>query len=55
MDDSVITCNEIIEEEIKTFTTNFNEKKQSVNIKFLYFTCLFINQIALLIPIIIYC
>ena len=36
MDDSVITCDEIIEsynEETKTFPTNFNEKKQSVKHK----------------------
>ena len=38
MDDSVITCDEIIEshdEETKTVLTNFNKK--------MHFTCIFIN------------
>ena len=44
IDNSAITCDEIIEEETKTVTTNFNEKKkQSAKQKFLNFTCLFIN------------
>ena len=51
MDESAITCNEIIDaeakskdEETKVFPTNFNEKKQNLwNTKFLYFTNLFIN------------
>ena len=44
-DNSVIMCDEIIEEETKTVTTNFNEKKKSnlQNKIFLYFTCIFIN------------
>ena len=29
IDNSAITCDEIIEEETKTVTTNFNEKKKS--------------------------
>ena len=36
MDDSAITCDEVIEsydEEIKTVPTNFNEKKQPVKCK----------------------
>ena len=39
-------CNEIIEEETKTVTTNFNEKKKKRNMQkkiFIYFTCIFIN------------
>ena len=47
MDDSVITCNEIIksyEEEIKTISKNFNEKKSNLeNAEILYFSCIFIN------------
>ena len=42
-DDSVSTCDKIIEE-TKTVTTNFNKKMQSVKKKkILYFICLFIN------------
>ena len=47
MEDSTITCNEIIEsydEETKTIPTNFNEKKP----KFLYFTCIFINYYSVI-------
>ena len=46
MDDSVITCDEIIEsynEEIKTIPTNGNGKNITCKTQFLYFTCLFIN------------
>ena len=44
-DNSVIMCDEIIEEETKTVTTNFKEKKKSnlQNKIFLYFTRIFIN------------
>ena len=42
IDDSVITCHEIIEE-TKTISTNFNEKRQPVNKKIMYFTHHFIN------------
>ena len=41
-DDSVITCDEIIEQ-TKTIPTNFNEKSTLQNTKLLYFTCIFIN------------
>ena len=41
MDNSAITCNEIVEEEIKTVTTNFNERKAIYKTK--NFTSLFIN------------
>ena len=46
MDDSVITCDEIIEsqdEETETVPTNFNKKLQPVKQKKSTFTCLFIN------------
>ena len=33
MDDSLITCDRIIDEEIKTIPTNFNEKKLPVKRK----------------------
>ena len=43
IDNSVVTCDEI-EEETKTVTTNFNEKKSMCKTKnFYFFTCLFIN------------
>ena len=41
MDNSAITCNEIVEEEIKTVTTNFNERKAIYKTK--NFNSLFIN------------
>ena len=53
MNDSVITCDEIIEEP-KTVPTNFNEKNATCKTKKLYFTCLFINYIALMIAVSIY-
>ena len=51
MDDSAVTCDEPIgaeakskNKETKTIPTNFNEKKYNLlNLKFVYFTCLFIN------------
>ena len=46
MDDSMITCDEVIksrEEEIKTIPSNFNEKKVTCKTHFFYFTCVFIN------------
>ena len=43
IDNSVITCDEIIEE-TKTVPKNFNEKKYNLsNTKFIYFICIFIN------------
>ena len=44
MDDSVITCDEITDVE----ETNFNEKYNLKNIKFLYFTCIFINYYCII-------
>ena len=41
MDDSEITCNEVIES--KDEETNFSEKKEPVKRKFLYFACICIN------------
>ena len=41
IDDSVITCNEIIEEETKTVTTNFNEKNAICKTKNLYILLFF--------------
>ena len=48
MDDSAITCDEIIDVEAKLYdeeaeTVFFNEKKVDCKTKCLYFTCLFIN------------
>ena len=58
MDDSAITCDEIIdtdaeaksydnatsnEEETKATSTNFNEKSITCKTQNLYFTCLFVN------------
>ena len=42
IDNSVITCDEITEE-TKTVATNFNEKSNLYNTKFLYFSCIFVN------------
>ena len=44
-DNSVISCDEIIEEKTKMVTVNINEKMQSVKLqkKKFYFICLFIN------------
>ena len=41
MDDSEITCDEVIES--KDEETNFNEKKEPVKREFLYFACICIN------------
>ena len=52
MDDSAVTCDEIIEEEAKTVTTSSNKKMQSVKQKLsiFYLTSLLIT-IALLIAV----
>ena len=56
IDDSVITCDENIEEETKTVTTNFNETNSicKTNNFYLLFGILLIT-IALLIAVSIYC
>ena len=52
IDNSVITCDEIIEEITKTFTTNFNEKNTIWKNKNFYILLIFILiTIALLIAI----
>ena len=56
MDDSVITCNEVIKlynEEIKAIPTNFNEKK--VTCKTQKFYILFAFLLITMIAISIYC
>ena len=55
MDDSAVTCDEIIEEEVKTVKTSSNKKMQSVKQKLsiFYLTSLLIT-IALLIAVSIY-
>ena len=56
MDDSGITCDEIIEEETKTVTTNFNEKNVICKTKNFYILLAFLLiTIALLISVSIYC
>ena len=59
MDDSMITCNEIIEshdEEIKTIPTNYNEKNMTYKIQNFYFLCAFLLiTIVLLLAVSIYC
>ena len=59
MDDSVITCHEIIEsyqEETKTISTNFNEKKATFKAQNFYILLLFLLiTIALLKAVSIYC
>ena len=53
MDDSVITCDEIIEE---TVPTNFNEKKATCKTQNFYILLAFLLiTIALLIAVSIYC
>ena len=53
MDDSVITCNEIIEE---TVPTNFNEKKAICKMqKFYILVAFLLITLALLIAVSIYC
>ena len=58
MDDSVVTCDEIIEsydEETKTIPTNFNEKKATCKTPNLYILLAFLLiTIALLIAVNIY-
>ena len=56
-DNSVIMCDEIIEEETKTVTTNFNEKKKAIcKTKFFYILLVFLLiNIALWIAVSIYC
>ena len=55
MDDSVITCDEILEE-TKTIPTNFNEKNITCKIQIFYFLLAFLLiTIALLIAVSIYC
>ena len=51
MDDSAFMCDEIVEE---TVLANFNEKKATCKTQNFYFTCIFINQIPLLIAVSIY-
>ena len=53
MDDSAVTCDEIIEEEAKTVTTSSNKEMQSVKQKLpiFYLTSLLIT-IALLIAVV---
>ena len=59
MDDSVITCDEIIEsydEEAKSIPTNFNEKKAICKAQHFYILLAFLLiTIALLIAVSIYC
>ena len=43
MDDSVMTCDKIFEEETKTVATNFNEKSAICKTKMSIFYLLFIN------------
>ena len=59
MDNSTIICHKAIEsydEKIKANSANFVEKKSKLeNGKFLYFTCVWLLTIGLLIAVIIYC
>ena len=59
MDDSAIVCDEVIEsydEETKTISTNFNEKKATCKMQNFYILLVFlIITIALLIVVNIYC
>ena len=55
MDVSVITCDDIIDAEAKSFKqetktvlTNVNEKKYPAIAQFLYFTCIFINYYTII-------
>ena len=57
MDDSAITCDEVLEpynEGTKTIPTNFNEKKATCEMQISIFAFLLIT-IALLIAVSIYC
>ena len=59
MDDSMITCDEVIksyDEKIKTIPTNFNEKKVTCKTQSFYILLAFLLiTIALLIAVSIYC
>ena len=59
MDDSAIPCDEVIEsydEEAKTISTNFNEKKATCKIQIFYILLAFLLiTITLLITVSIYC
>ena len=55
VDNSVITCDEITEEETKTVTTNFNEKNEICKTKILYILPDILSiTVALLIVVKIY-
>ena len=55
IDDSVITCDEIVEKETKTITTNFNEKNAICKTKNFYILLVFLLIIVeLLIAVSIY-
>ena len=55
MDNSVITCDEITEEETKTVMTNFNEKNEICKTKILYILLDFLSfTVALLIAVKVY-
>ena len=59
MDDSALTCGEIIEsydEETKTIPTNFTEKEATCKIQNFYILLVFLSIFTvLLIAVIIYC
>ena len=55
IDDSVIMCDQIIEEETKTITQNFTEKMQSVNQELSILLAFLLIAILLLIAASIYC
>ena len=59
MDDSALTCGEIIEsydEETKTIPTNFTEKEATCKIQNFYILLVFLSiSTVLLIAVIIYC
>ena len=55
VDNSVITCDEITEEETKTVMTNFNEKNEICKTKILYILLDFLSiTVALLIAVKVY-
>ena len=52
---TIIACDEVIEEETKAFTTNFNEKNVICNTKKIYiFLAFLLITVALLIAVSIY-
>ena len=56
IDDSVITCDEIIHAETETIPTNFNEKYITCKTQTFYILLAFLLiTLALLIPVSIYC